>query len=132
MRRAKSVAKFSKDADVVSQALVQSIRGFECDILEFDPKRGHVRFAFRVQNAETQHDAYVFALGERCEVEIVSRELAADEKVFDQHYDAILAELGKYVLFAERLPAQKEQNDPPQSERRVVARRNDYEDEGRD
>jgi predicted Zn finger-like uncharacterized protein len=139
-RRAKATAHHNLPATLVFQALVQAIRSFQTTVLEMRQADFHVRFAFVVQGIETVHNANVFdILNQQCDVELVSVDVKP-ENSFEMHYDAIFADLAKYLKFAtpgfdsrqRETPTNRQRDDRWDEGSPVICQRAAIDDERRD
>lgn len=99
--RAKITASFPRARDLVFQAVVQSVRVSQCEILNIDRTNHHLRFSFALPSGRiTEHELFVFdAVGGASDVDIASKD-SNENYQFDALYQCIVKELSKFLLFA--------------------------------
>lgn len=116
--KAKVTARFAKPRELVFKAAVQAVRGGRCDVQSLDWANAHVRFTMPLPGGESGHDLFVFeGAGGDSELEITSREGNEDGQ-FDQPYEALVREVGKYLMFAaDPVPPPAPAPLPPRRER---------------
>ena len=99
--KAKLTARFARPRELVFKAAVQAVRGTRCEVLDIDWANAHLRFGLTLPGDEvTEHDLFAFEGADGgTEVDLASRGPDPGGQ-FDPYYQAVVREVGKYLLFA--------------------------------
>lgn len=121
--KAKMSASFPRAQDVVFQAAIQAIRSCKCDLVAIDHANHHLRFSIDPGNGGVSlHDLFAFDTAGSAEIDLTSHD-PNENYHFDAFYQAIIREMGKYLMFVAEPPAAKVSSEPLPPRRRSTGYR---------
>ena len=103
--KAKITTSFSQPQQFVFKVAVQTLRGTACTITALDWANCHAKFTLPVvAGPPGEHDLFAIETpAGGCDVDISSKEPNGDG-TYDSYYQALVREMGKYLMFAAPAP----------------------------